>query len=223
MRRACGEGVRALKRSSIIPAPLSPRGEGLGVRGSCGLILGILGFLAFGCSNDSAFETPTAASVKSAALERAERRLYDGAPPVIPHMPLGAPCVSCHNERGMAVEGLGFAPPSPHEATAGMSSVSRCEQCHVFQRTEEKDAVFVANRFEGLKQDLRRGTRLYDGAPPVMPHGTLMRENCQACHTGEAAREEIRTSHPERPRCGQCHVPQVQKTHEIPPFPAPSL
>jgi cytochrome c-type protein NapB len=33
-----------------------------------------------------------------------------------------------------------------------------------------------------------------------------MRENCAACHAGPAAREEIRTSHPERTRCRQCHV-----------------
>jgi cytochrome c-type protein NapB len=40
-----------------------------------------------------------------------------------------------------------------------------------------------------------------------------MRENCAACHTGPAAREEIRTSHPERTRCRQCHVPVT--TREI--------
>ena len=34
-----------------------------------------------------------------------------------------------------------------------------------------------------------------------------MRENCAACHDGPGAREEIRTSHPERTRCRQCHVP----------------
>ncbi len=43
-------------------------------------------------------------------------------------------------------------------------------------------------------------------APPVIPHQLLMRENCAACHTGPAAREEIRCTHPERVRCAQCHV-----------------
>jgi len=149
------------------------------------------------------------ASIKTAAVERATRRLFDGAPPVIPHPPMGAPCVSCHNAEGMAVEGVGFSPPSPHELTAGMSALSRCQQCHVFQQTEES---WVGNSFVGLAQDLRRGSRLYRGAPPVMPHGRLMRENCQACHSGEAAREEIRTSHPERLRCAQCHVEQVARS-----------
>jgi predicted CXXCH cytochrome family protein len=34
-----------------------------------------------------------------------------------------------------------------------------------------------------------------------------MRENCAACHVGPGAREEIITTHPERTRCRQCHVP----------------
>lgn len=142
--------------------------------------------------------------VKTAALVRAERRLYDGAPPVIPHQNFGMTCISCHNLQGMAVAGVGYAPPSPHEKTLGMSEVSRCQQCHVFATTT---AVFAANRFDGLRQDLRRGERLEAWAPPTIPHKTLMRENCLACHTGPAAREEIRTPHPERVRCRQCHVP----------------
>ena len=35
----------------------------------------------------------------------------------------------------------------------------------------------------------------------------IVRANCVACHSGPAAREEIRTTHPERVRCNQCHVP----------------
>jgi hypothetical protein len=34
-----------------------------------------------------------------------------------------------------------------------------------------------------------------------------MRENCIACHDGPGAREEVRTNHPERWRCRQCHLP----------------
>ena len=44
---------------------------------------------------------------------------------------------------------------------------------------------------------------------PSIPHPLEGRENCLACHTGPAAREEIRTSHPERERCQQCHVPST--------------
>jgi len=143
---------------------------------------------------------------KSAAAERATRRAYDGAPPVVPHAPFGAACTSCHTAQGIEVEGLGFAPPSPHAETAGLGLTARCQQCHVLRST---DALFVESGFAGLRQDLRRGRRLNPLAPPVIPHPGFMRENCSACHDGPAAREEIRTPHPERTRCGQCHVEQV--------------
>jgi cytochrome c-type protein NapB len=143
---------------------------------------------------------------KTGADVRAERRLYDGAPPVIPHRPFGADCISCHQTEGIEVPGVGFAPPSPHAATAGMSAMSRCNQCHVFAETDE---LFVENGFAGLRQDLRAGQRMADNSPPVVPHRIFMRENCNACHSGRSAREEIRTPHPERARCQQCHVEQA--------------
>jgi cytochrome c-type protein NapB len=141
---------------------------------------------------------------KSSAAVRAERRAFDGAPPVIGHENFGMECNSCHNLEGVDLADEGFAPPNPHERTLGMSAVSRCQQCHVFSVT---DTQFASNSFSGLRQDLRRGARLNPLAPPTLPHRTLMRENCVACHSGPAAREEIRTDHPERTRCRQCHVP----------------
>ncbi len=166
--------------------------------------------LGLGCGGQASDSVPVPGStgasstaVKTAALERAERRAYDGAPPVVPHENFGITCTECHDAQGLAVEGVGFAPPSPHELTAGMSALSRCNQCHVFRVA---DGVFAANRFSGLRQDLRRGARLNDLAPPTVPHKILMRENCIACHSGPAAREEIRTTHPERVQCRQCHV-----------------
>jgi cytochrome c-type protein NapB len=145
------------------------------------------------------------AVVKSPASVRALRRAFDGAPPVIAHKNLGMSCTQCHNATGLEVGGLGYAPASPHEQTAGLSSLSNCRQCHVFKQTEE---LFVQNEFVGLRQDLRKGERLNPLAPPVRPHAAFMRENCQACHTGPGAREEIRCPHPERTRCIQCHVAQ---------------
>ncbi len=165
---------------------------------------------AFACSDEApSSQVPVPghnAATKTNAETRGTRRLFDGAPPVIPHAPMGANCIQCHNRFGMEVEGLGYSPPSPHAETVGMSATSRCVQCHVFRQT---DAVFVANAFDGLKQDLRRGARLYTDAPPVVPHSFQMRENCAACHSGPAAREEVRCTHPDRARCEQCHVPQV--------------
>ena len=146
---------------------------------------------------------------KTSAAVRAARRAYDGAPPVVPHAPFGAACSSCHTERGMDVPGIGFAPPSPHEKTAGLSGTSRCEQCHVFRQSEE---LFVANSYVGETQDLGPGSRAHEGAPPVLPHPVFMRENCRACHAGPAAREGVRCTHPERENCGQCHVERLAAT-----------
>jgi cytochrome c-type protein NapB len=147
----------------------------------------------------------TTGAYKTSATARAERRLFDGAPPVIPHQDFGAACIACHTPAGIDVPGIGFAPPVPHTATTPPAAMSRCAQCHVWKTS---DAEFAANGFVGLRQDLRAGKRLNDLAPPVIPHQVLLRENCSACHTGPAAREEIRCPHPERDRCTQCHVEQ---------------
>jgi len=167
-----------------------------------------------GCGDGAWVEVPGVdGALKSSGEVRSARRLYDGAPPTIPHMDFGADCAACHDSRGIAVEGIGFAPPSPHGGTPEAGSTIRCRQCHVFVRTED---LFVASTFAGLRQDLRPGGRLYAGAPPTIPHRILMRENCVACHTGLAAREEIRTSHPERVRCRQCHVPVTTREVFVP-------
>ncbi len=163
--------------------------------------------LVAACSG-GAVEIVGPGAAKSPAHERAKRRAFDGAPPVPPHDDFGMTCTECHNMEGMEVPGVGYAPPSPHEGTMGLSAVSRCRQCHVFSVT---DAMFSENGFVGLTQDLRRGRRLNPHAPPVIPHPVFMRENCAACHAGPSAREEIRTSHPDRIRCRQCHVTAVTR------------
>ena len=152
-----------------------------------------------------------AGATKTSAAARAVRRAFDGAPPVTPHGTSGGftgECASCHTPRGLAVEGLGFAPPSPHGATPGMGA-ARCQQCHVERVTDE---LFRPTAFEGLAQDLREGPRQHPAAPPVMPHARFMREDCAACHAGSAAREELRCSHPERVNCTQCHLEQRVRT-----------
>lgn len=137
------------------------------------------------------------------AAVRAERRAYDGAPPVIPHERFSRACDSCHGGQAVAVPGTGIAPTAPHGDTDGMRAGARCTQCHVERTTRGE---FRVGHFEGRPQRVRHRAAATPGAPPVMPHPAFMRESCAACHVGPAARPEIRTSHPERTRCRQCHV-----------------
>lgn len=166
--------------------------------------LAAVAIVASACGEGRWDPVPGRDAVRSSAEVRAARRAYDGAPPTIPHENMGVECTACHNADGMAVEGLGFAPASPHDATTNAGFTQRCRQCHVFVNDEN---VFVENDFVGLAQDLRRGGRMAGNSPPTIPHRILMRENCAACHTGPGARVEITSSHPERDRCRQCHVP----------------
>ena len=159
--------------------------------------------LAVGCWREVE-HAPDPSEFKTSSLVRAQRRAYDGSPPVIPHDSLGASCTACHTKGGLVVRDLGVAPASPHVATPGMAN-SRCEQCHVYQETYR---LWVVNGFQGKPQELGAGDRSHPGAPPVLPHPVFMREDCLSCHDGGAAREEIRTSHPERTRCLQCHAEQ---------------
>jgi len=168
------------------------------------LAAGALVAVAGGCGDGGWVPVLDTDAVKSSASVRAERRLYDGAPPVVPHEDFGMTCGACHDRQGMPVSGLGFAPASPHDDTRVSGATQRCRQCHVFAAATD---VFVENSFVGLRQDMRPGARLAYNAPPTIPHLILMRENCAACHAGPGARAEIVTSHPERARCRQCHVP----------------
>lgn len=168
------------------------------------LLLAAVALLTVGCGQRWVEVPEVDGAVKSTASVRAARRAYDGAPPTIPHDDFGAACSACHDAQGISVEGVGYAPANPHAATPEIGQTARCRQCHVFVIEDE---LFVASNFEGLQQDLRPGGRLNSIAPPTIPHRTLMRGNCVACHIGPGAREEIVTSHPERARCRQCHVP----------------
>ena len=162
-----------------------------------------------GCSYGDRVPVPDRdGAVKSTAVARAKRRAYDGAPPTIPHQLFGASCSACHNAQGQSVSGVGFAPASPHEGTMKAGATMRCRQCHVLVTD---GGLFVASEYEPLEQNLRHGGRATPGAPPTIPHRILMRENCVACHDGPGAREEVRTTHPERRRCRQCHIPSTTR------------
>ncbi|RJO70431.1 MAG: hypothetical protein C4523_05295 [Myxococcales bacterium] len=138
-----------------------------------------------------------------ALLLRAERRAYDGAPPVIPHpvdeRATGA-CVACH-QTGMVVNGK-TAPMMSHRL------LGNCIQCHVpaSRSIPAASPATVANGFEGFTA-YGRGSRAWIGAPPVIPHPSWMRSNCLGCH-GPGGKAGLRTPHPQRVSCQQCHVAQ---------------
>jgi cytochrome c-type protein NapB len=148
---------------------------------------------------------PTPATPRSTG-QRAQARAYDGAPPTIPHDAAIGACVTCHDGDGTAIDGIGVAPASPHGAAAASGALRRCRQCHVATTTE---TLLVASRFTGLAQGPWRGSRATPGAPPTIPHTLQLRGECLACHAGPGSRAEIRTTHPERTRCRQCHVPDT--------------
>jgi cytochrome c-type protein NapB len=61
------------------------------------------------------------------------------------------------------------------------------------------------------------------GRPPPIPHDFQLRENCVACHAGPGAVAEIRTAHPDRASCRQCHLGQETGSSEFSrPAPGPT-
>ncbi len=131
----------------------------------------------------------------AALAEREELRAYFGAPPVIPHeidqLDSEADCMTCHAE-----------PENPQLPHARLAS---CTQCHVIQENDlfiETDGA--GNSFSGLEEPVG-GSRAWQGAPPTIPHSTLMRDRCLSCH-GPDDHEGLRSSHPERLSCRQCHA-----------------
>ncbi len=135
--------------------------------------------------------------------QRAQRRAFNGAPPVVPHaidQQNAASCLLCHGE-GLKV-GQVVAPRMSHEAYAN------CTQCHVESVNRVLPPMvgprMAASQFTGLSAP-GPGERAWPGAPPSIPHTTWMRENCNSCH-GTLADKGLMTSHPWRGSCVQCHA-----------------
>ncbi|MDP3275344.1 MAG: hypothetical protein Q8Q09_09135 [Deltaproteobacteria bacterium] len=144
------------------------------------------------------------AGLTRALAARALRRAYAGAPPTIPHGidDIAVPaCLTCH-ERGMQV-GQRVASAMPHPR------YDSCTQCHAqaLPSVPRMDlplgaAASAENSFVGLEE--QRGTRAWIGAPPTVPHRTAMRSQCESCHGVLGA--GIRSTHPWRQSCRQCHA-----------------
>jgi nitrate reductase (cytochrome), electron transfer subunit len=161
---------------------------------------------------------PSEAEREQARLARATNRAYDGAPPTIPH-PIeqvsSASCLACHGE-GLRVKDRTAAKIShPHW--------SNCTQCHAPSSGVPFDSTLARpladNHFRG-SQAPGPGARAHEGAPPQIPHTIWMRNDCASCH-GPKGSPALRTTHPERPNCMQCHAPAAE--FQIREFASPDI
>lgn len=168
----------------------------------------------------------TAAHARTLLFFRTLRE-YPGAPPRIPHGLTAeefrtGTCNNCHRRGGFVARFGDYARVTPHpgltqclqchvprDTLVGTplpraESPSTCPQCHV--DPEESLPIFVANDWRTTAWP-DTGLRTLPDAPYLIPHGFQMRTNCLACHAGPEAVMGIRTDHPERANCRQCHVP----------------
>jgi nitrate reductase (cytochrome), electron transfer subunit len=150
-------------------------------------------------------------------------RAYPGAPPRIPHGLTPEEfrtngCRTCHERGGFSERFGAYVPITPHPEMGAclqchvgdgtlmaiplpdMQPNARCRQCHAPNATRWRDSSL------GWKTE--EWPRLADrtGSPPPIPHSLELRGNCHSCHSGPSSVEEIRTRHPERSNCRQCHV-----------------
>src|SRR5262245_60605859 len=122
------------------------------------------------------------------------RRASPGDPPFIPH-PIdasdesGRTCLACHIDRGWAPRFGAYTPVTPHP------DLVPC-QCWPAPQGAPTKARPAPPRLPVVTP----------GKPPQLPHSLEMRENCRACHVGPGAVDELRTTHPERGACQQCHT-----------------
>lgn len=151
--------------------------------------------------------------------DRSQRRAYDGAPPTIPHAIDGKStfeCLACHASGGVVAGRR--APAMSHERH------DSCTQCHVARSGPPSPpaAPLTSSTFVG-QSPTPKGSRAWTGAPPTIPHSTWMRTNCGSCH-GVGGALGMRSTHPWRESCQQCHVPSAslnQRASLLPPVGAP--
>jgi cytochrome c-type protein NapB len=150
---------------------------------------------------------------RSATIALRPNRAYDGAPPVIPHLVGGLSrelCLNCHLVGdAVTASGAEMAPRTPHP------ELTNCRQCHVERLT--KETFGATNPFAGHVWET--GARQHAEAPWRIPHPLTLHENCLGCHGGENVPLAVRTTHPERTNCVQCHLP----AHEGWPGPRPGV
>jgi len=142
--------------------------------------------------------------MKKFRAERKKLRLYDGAPPRIPHK-LGtqianASCINCH------AVGEIHAPNVLHEKQMN------CKQCHVPILTNEE---FKKNDFKAYWINEKRQSRSNPLGAPYIPHRLQDRKDCTICHTAAGSRPELEPKHGQLSNCTQCHVQLQEKMNEF--------
>lgn len=166
-------------------------------------------------------------------------RAYPGAPPRIPHGLTEeefrrTTCNVCHRRGGWVARFGTYAPVTPHpeygsclqchlplDELVGIprpvsESALVCDQCHVDPDAPRRTFVEVDWRPAEWPETDRQAMA---GSPHLIPHGLESRNNCLACHSGPGAVVELRTDHPERLGCRQCHVPDGSTDEPTPPPP----
>lgn len=178
----------------------------------------------------------TAAHARTMWMHRT-LRAYPGAPPRIPHglsseeFRAGT-CNVCHRRGGYVPRFGNYAPVTPHpeqtgcvqchaprDALVGLplpvgGESATCGQCHIDPGA--RPLLFVASDWASAAWP-ETDRRALPGSPPRIPHRLENRGNCLACHAGPGAVVEIRTDHPERANCRQCHVPLASDAGFLPP------
>lgn len=154
-------------------------------------------------------------------------RAYPGAPPSIPHgftadeFRTGA-CRTCHERGGYSMRFGAYVPLTPHpemgaclschvgdDGITGITLPSfdpnaRCMQCH------RKGGLVPVRQADVTVLWPAIARRAADGPPPDIPHSVRWRTDCLTCHAGPAAVREIRTDHPLRANCRQCHLATLE-------------
>lgn len=131
---------------------------------------------------------------------RAMLRAFYTAPPVIPHeveSEDAKKCLECHlNVTRLEDDRIAMQTPHPE--------FSNCMQCHVRGQRNSFDSS--RSQWQGLEEP-RQGDRWFTLSPPTVPHRIYLRENCLSCHGPQNPDTRLRTTHPHRTSCLQCHIP----------------
>ncbi len=153
-------------------------------------------------SVDSLAEITITDSQKQFALAmRQQNRAFNGAPPTIPH-----PVEQLSTQTCMVCHGNGVKTETFRVSKMSHQFLANCTQCHVEAVPQNFTATeFGENTFVGLPAPTG-GARAFPNAPPTIPHSTWMRVDCMSCH-GPTGLHGIRTAHPWRQNCQQCHAP----------------